>query len=184
MNGGRIVGDTQGYVEFGLPWLDGGVRLRVEHGAFELRPHVRLSYAEDLDLGVFSFTPALGFRLPVQGVAHGGAAVTLDVPVQFGLAGASERVGVRIGLGHPGFAVALHADKHVDIDLGIRFENDLTVFPAVAFRGALPLIVGAEGDVGGVRLGGRIEGGPVFLSGNPTWDVAPTLRALLTVGIR
>ena len=183
MNGGRIVGDTQGYVDFGFPWLDGGVRLRIEHGAFELRPHVRLSYADDLELGVFAFTPALGFRLPVRGVAHGGAAFTLDVPVQFGLAGASGRVGVRVGLGHPGFAVSLHADKAVDLDLGLRLENDLTVYPSVAFRGALPVVVGAEGDVGGIRLGGRVEGGPVLASSGSGWQVSGTVRTLMSVGI-
>ena len=187
MNGGRIVEDTQGYVEAGFPWIDGGVRLPMNDGKFELRPHLKFSYAEGLAVGALGLSPGVAFRVPLKKLGEWDAALTFDVPVTLGFApgipGGSGGVALGVGLGHPGFAVTYNAADVVELDLGIRFEDNLSVYPGVTFSGAVPLVIGAEGDVGGIRLGGRIEGGPAFFAYGPYSGVGGTVRALVSIGL-
>lgn len=165
MQGGRIVTQNQGFVEVGYPHLKGGVRLPLSD-TFELTPYGQFSYGYGFGVGALSFTPGVDGRLQLLDTGDLQGALTFGLGVHLGFGAWAGGFAAGLALGNPGWRMNYAITDQVDLDFGIAFYPDLFFAPGgVFFRGAIPFIVGAEGEIAeGVQIGGRIEVGPGFAS--------------------
>lgn len=157
--GGKTVDTAQIYVETGFPHTEVGGRIPV--GPVELSPVVRFGYAFSVgSAGALSLSPGIGLRAQLLRKERWSGALTARLPIHITFQGG---VGAGIGLLTPGFAATWHS-RPVDVDLGIRFEDDLYfVGNQVAFAGAFPVLFGLNfTPKEKISLGVRVEAGPWF----------------------
>ena len=178
--GGRVVSKTQLYAEGGFPHTEFGARIPV--GKLELSPQFRFAYAFGVqNFGAVMLSPGLGMRLPVLDKGSWAAAFTARLPVHIVVAFG---VNAGIGLFHPGF-MATWQRKGVDVDIGIRFEDDLFfVGNTVSFIGAFPTVFGLTFGPGDkLSLGVKLETGPWFSATGGAVTTDLLVRGIVGIGL-
>lgn len=166
MFGGRVVEDTQLYFTAGFPDVEFGAQIPMST-KFEIRPKLKFAYGEGTGVGLLNLSPGAGFRIQLLESGDLTGALTLQANLNL-LFGGFGGFGVGVGLGYPGFEMSYAVIPELDIDFGIRFEDDLYFTQGgVWFLGSVPFIVGVEGrPTDDIAVGFKLEAGPGFTAGN------------------
>lgn len=192
MLGGRVVTHNQLVGTFGYPDLEVGVHLPLFH-KFDLTPTFRFAYGQALSPGVPSLAVGVQARWQLLEAGDLTGSLVASQPFTVGLppfgyasgfGGLGYGVSFGLGLLHPGFMMTYVIADKVDLDFGLQFNDDL-VFGGgtVTFVGSVPVIAGAEANITkDLRVGGRMEGGPYFVTGPGGTYVTGYVRVVAGVG--
>ena len=178
MWGGETASEGGFHFEAGFPSLGFGYRIPVSD-KFELMPNARFHYMRWLAVNLGASVGVEGRLQLLDGDKLNGA-LTFSLPLQliFG-----DGAIFAVGLLYPGYMLDYAVSDTMSMVFGLRIEDDLFIGGGALFFATIPLIVGFEAEVEGLKLGFKIEGGPAFITLGGSTFLSGEVRALFGIDI-